>query len=793
MNTGMKILLAAILSLAPAAVMPQPSTGALAADPGWPRVYKLGGQQLTVYQPQVDYWRDYVNLHFRCAIAVKGEGLKEEKFGVAEVDAATVTDLDARTVVMTPKTRDLRFPNLSAKEADLARQIANQLLPPGTATLSLDRVLAYVDPAAQPIQRPVELNVAPPRIFYSAKPAILVMFMGKPRFEPVAPERKDPLFALNTNWDVLYDPAGGRYYLLAGEGWLQAADVLAGPWTSAVQLPPVLSTLPQDDNWAEVRQRIPRKPLAVVPTVFTSAEPAELIVTEGAPSYARVHGTALIRATNTSSVVFLHSAESNYYFLVAGRWFRAPQLGGPWTAASQNLPADFAQIPDDDPAAFVKASVPGTRAAQDAVLLASVPNTITVDTKPVTEQVVWSGEPEFAVIDGTTVQSAVNSPMSVFLVDGVYYWCHQGAWLTSASPNGPWTFATVVPAAIYTIPPSNPSYNVTYVTVQSSTPQTVTYSQTSGYSGEYVAATGVLMFGAGVLLGAALADDDNYSPYYYPPPMYSYGGAVTYNYAYGGYYSAASVYGPYGGAGAYAGYNPGTGTYSRGAYAYGPYSSAGVKQAYNPYTGAYGQGAAISTPYGSAARGAAYNPSTGAAAAGRSVQTAYGSAGGFYAEKGGQSAWGGYRSNQYGSAAGVKTSEGTGAAAWDTQAGQGAAAKTRSGDVYVGHDDIVYKKDADGGWSSNTGSGWDSVERPQGGPQPSTSTAQERPQSAQQQAQAGAQSRASTAGGGVQGLEAQSQARQYGNAQAQRSTAQRFSGQSGAGGARASGARRSRR
>ena len=48
------------------------------ADPGWPRVFKKDKKQLTVYQPQVDYWYGYTNLHFRCAIAVKGV-MKQEQ------------------------------------------------------------------------------------------------------------------------------------------------------------------------------------------------------------------------------------------------------------------------------------------------------------------------------------------------------------------------------------------------------------------------------------------------------------------------------------------------------------------------------------------------------------------------------------------------------------------------------------------------------------------------------------------------------------------------------------------
>ena len=36
---------------------------------------------------------------------------------------------------------------------------------------------------------------------------------------------------------------------------------------------------------------------------------------------------------------------------MAGRWFRAKSLDGPWTFATADLPADFAKIPASSPAA----------------------------------------------------------------------------------------------------------------------------------------------------------------------------------------------------------------------------------------------------------------------------------------------------------------------------------------------------------------------------------------------------------------------------------------------------------
>jgi hypothetical protein len=745
---------------------------AQSADSGWPRVFKQDKKQLTVYQPQVDYWNGYTNIHFRCAIAVKGV-TKAEIFGVAEVDAVTVTDHAARVVALVPTQRELRFPNCSDSELAALRRAVDEIKPPGQAlTISLDRVLAYLDPAQHATQPAIEVNLEPPTIFYSRRPAILVMFMGETQFKPVETNRTDVLFALNTNWDVLYDTATRQYYLLNGDNWLVASDA-KGPWTPATSLPTSFWTLPATENWAEVRANLPGQKAKVIPTVFVTTQPAELILTDGDPKYRPIKGTSLLQVANTESVVFRNSGDAKFYFLVAGRWFRAPSLEGPWAAASKDLPADFARIPDTDPVAWVKASVPGTREAQDAVLLASIPSTTTVQIAPVTETVTYSGPPQFVAITNTVVQYAVNTPSQVFLVNGGYYWCYGGVWYSSASATGPWTFCTSVPAAIYTIPPSNPNHNVTYVVVQSSTPTTVVYSQTSGYSGEYVAATGVLMFGMGMLVGAAIADDYHY-PYCYPPPChYSYGCGAVYHYGRGGYYASAHVYGPYGGAGRTASYNPYTGTYARSSYAYGPYGSSARGAAYNPYTGTRAAGRTASSAYGTAWQGAAYNPRTGARAAGGAISTDYGSAGrgAAYNPSTGRGAAGGYVSGDYGSAGAVRTAGGGGRVAWDTDNGEGVVGKTRTGDIYASNGDTVYKKNENGTWSQNSGDGWESAERPSSQSRATASTSSSTTSSRQ------TQPRTTTSSTGTsswsqdrQSLESHAQARSWGNQQSQRTS-----------------------
>ena len=574
--------------------------------------------------------------------------------------------------------RQIRFPNVPDKQqADLVK-LVNKLLPERRwLVISLDRLLAHLK-VSPGVPHSIKVNLDPPRILNRSEPAVLVIFLGPPQFKPVEKGSK-LMFALNTNWDLFFDPETGKYYLLNADYWLESPDPVKGPWTIARSLPDGLGKLPANPNWDDVRAHYPGKAAQSAPEVLASTEPAELIVTRGEPTFEPVPGTSLMQVGNTDCSVFLHAKEGQFYFLVAGRWYRAKSLTGPWQAATMDLPADFALIPDDSPAAFVKASVRGTREAEDAVLLASVPKrtALTIGDPKATVAVIYDGQPKFIAIQGTTVSYAINSPQAVFLVNGGYYCCEQGVWFTASTPSGTWILCTAVPVAIYTIPPTSPMYNVTYVVVQSATPTTVVYEYTSGYEGQYHdAATGLLMFGAGMLVGAAIAENECFGcgPWFYgyhcPCCYFSYGCGAVYHGGAGGYYRYAQYCGPFGGAGAGAIYNPSTGGYARGAYRYGPYGAAGAREAYNPHTDTYFAQAGVKTPYGSSGR--------------------------FYAEHNGNEVWGGHESGPRGTVGWAQGNQGQGIIGADTRGGQGFVAKDKQGDFYAGHDGKVYRKDANG-------------------------------------------------------------------------------------------------
>ena len=246
------------------------------------------------------------------------------------------------------------------------------------------------------------------------------------------------------------------------------------------------------------------------------------------------------------------------------RWFRANELKGPWNYATPTLPADFMKIPSGHPRAHVLASVPGTREAEDALLLAAIPRTAEINRKAAHAEVQYVGAPQFTPIPNTSVSYARNTPNDVLRIGDHYYLCLQGVWFFSGSPQGPWQAADRVPPEIYSIPESSPKYNVTYVRIYNTTPDTIVYGYTPGYYGAFVAG-GAVVWGTGYYYPPYVAVGVATVPVYWGASCYTYGASAWYNPATGGYSRGSAVYGPYGGYGAASAYNPRTGTLFTGS------------------------------------------------------------------------------------------------------------------------------------------------------------------------------------------------------------------------------------
>ena len=654
------------------------------SDPGWPREHVRDGTRLVVYQPQVDDWKDFQDLTWRMAVAITPKGGKEV-VGVVEMKGKTQVDNDDKMVLITnPEITGMHFPPDSQEKMT---EIMKSFIPP-TLPISLHRLVACVPKNDSP--KGVQLDNAPPTIFVAYRPSILLSVDGAPVLSEVP--STNLTFVVNTEWPLFFD--GTSYYAPVGQQWL-TAHKLDGQWSATQKLPAQMSKVAQDKEWDALKKVIPppTKLTGVVPAVFYSDKPAEVILFDGQPVYAKIPETQLTYATNTDSVVFVYTPTQEFYYLVAGRWFKASDLEGPWTFATPDLPADFAKIPPSSPASAVLASVPGTDEAKDAVLLAQVPTTMTVNPTEAAAmvKVQYGGEPKFEPIKGTSMAYATNTQDKVIKVGDVYYLCLQGVWFMSPNPSGPWTTATSVPQEIYTIPPSSPVYNVTYVTQSATSDGMIQSSYTAGYLGAFI---------LGAATGAIIA---NNTGYYYPPyvyrPPYGYPAYYRYPTAYGGaYYGTAH-------------YNSATGAYGWSQTAYGPYGSATRGAAYNPYTGTAARGATVSTPYGSRSAAQAYNPYTGTYAQTRQGSSPTAQWGSSYVSRGNQSAYSQHYSTANGSVGSIQTSQGGKAAASSTAWGNTAVGKTASGNMYAGHDGNVYKNTGSG-WQSYDNGSWNSVNKP---------------------------------------------------------------------------------
>ncbi len=676
------------------------------AAPAWPNHMTVDGASVTVYQPQAISWPDHKTLTARAAVAITPPGQKTPILGTVDVSLDTQTDLATRTVIVSDAKLDAsHFPTLdTGKAAQLEERIKAALPNLHTKPVPLDAVLLSLK--EKPEAKSVAVDNAPPVIFHSERPASLVVFDGEPVLAPAG--HSGLSFAVNTNWGVFSD--GKDWYLLNNGIWF-AAPAATGPYSPTAKLPPAFNAIPSDANFADVRSHIPPHAAnpADAPTIFVSTKPAEIIVTVGPPQLAPVAGTALQVVRNTASTLFFDPAQKRFYYLISGRWFAAPGLDGPWVFATDDLPPDFALIQPDGPSGQVLASVPNTAQAQEAVLQAQVPQQATLQRNRAKPSVVYVGAPQFKPVPGTPIQYATNTINDVLEVNGKFYACYQGAWFVAASPTGPWVLADSIPPVIYTIPPSFPLYNVTYVTVRASAPATVTYAYTAGYMMAYPTA-GVVVYGTGYYYPPVVVPGP--VPAYLPYP-YSYAGNVSYNSATGVWTRGGTVYGPYGGTatgGSY--YNSTTGAWARGGAVYGPNGGAGAWSAYNPSTGSYARGSASWNANGGSANGSFYNARTGVSGSTNQNYNAYQRWGSSVATGPNQTVHTQSASNAQGSVGGFRSTSGAqGAGYTGVNGNHGGAVRTANGDVYAGRDGNAYQHTSSG-WSKWGNGGWQPVQSP---------------------------------------------------------------------------------
>jgi len=691
-------------------------------EEGWPREVRVGEKTFTVHQPQVESW-DGSRIEAHAAIEVRIPGSDNPAYGAALITARTEVDKTERMVEF----EDIQltkavFPSVP-DQAEAYTKILREDVVQESRLMSLDRfeaALAIMEAAK--VLEALPLKNDPPRV----------------------------IFSINTRPLILKE-SSGKHYLHLFDGWMEAAS-LTGTWKVSSRPHRDLEKAKEDAIASgqvdllegrvdpESDHKPPTLKNGPIPVIHVATSPTELIVTEGDPKYVEIPGTSLFYADNTTGHIFRHSAEQKLYILLSGRWFRSSSKKGPWEyVPGGKLPPDFANIPDDSPKENIKASVPDTPQAMEAVIANSIPQMATVNRKEAKlNPPQFDGKPQFKKIEGNELQYAVNTATPIIRVaERSYFAVENGVWFTASQVDGPWTVADSVPKAIYTIPPSSPLHYVTYVQIYGSTKDTVKVGYTAGYNGTCVTRGSgfVVVYGTGYPYTPWVG-----SVWFGPPVTYGFGSSITYTpwtgwtYTYGfgwhwGYPMAPMGWGwgpyPWWGPVGWGYYYPypyyrppygGVAWGPRGAVAWGPggwgattgnvYHRWGSTSAVTRRSGGYN--AYTGNRWGSQV-GASYNSRTGTAAAGQraavgNVYTgdyAYGKRGAVTNTRTGRTVTGGKvtagnaRTGQSGSAGYIRGEQGTIA---------------RSGnDIYAGKDGTVYRK-GEGGWEKNSGGGWSPAE-----------------------------------------------------------------------------------
>ena len=488
----------------------------------WPHEIETdNGTKIVIYQPQPETLKG-INLESRAAISVKTKDAKEPVFGAIWLNCILQTDRDSRMASLeSVKVTDVRFPNNpdSAKIKTLKNLIETEV-PKWDLIIDMDVLNASIETENGVNLKSELIKNDAPEIIYEKTVSVLITIDGEPKLQDI--EKTGVKRILNTPFIILQDQSDKLYYL-NGNGIWYTSTTYKSDWKRADKLSPAIQKISKDLIQSKAIANPDSVDNTVIPKIIVRTVPADLVQTNGDAEFVPIKSSNLLYAKNTEDDIFMDISSQKYYILVAGRWYTAASMNGPWAfTPSDKLPADFAKIPVGSSKDNVLASVAGTEQAIDAIHDAQVPQTATVDRKTATTTVTYDGEPKFEKVKGTPdLLYAVNTSSTVLKYKDTYYAVDNGIWFASSSAKGPWKVSTERPKQVEDIEPESPVYNVKYVYIYDSTPEVVYVGYTPGYMGSY-------MYGPTIVYGTGYYYQPWYGAYYYPRPV-TYGLGVHYN------------------------------------------------------------------------------------------------------------------------------------------------------------------------------------------------------------------------------------------------------------------------
>ena len=497
------------------------STFSLVAQNKWPKEMKLAdGSSLTIYQPQPESLNGN-KITGRAAVSVKKNASEEPIFGAIFYAGTITTDKASRMAELeTLSITNVKFSGDAEKDKiDKMSAAIEKEAPTWKIQFSIDDVAASIKKDNNTSSNN-QFNNDPPKIIYTDKQTTLVLLDGAPKFQ----QDKDLDAERVVNSPNLIFKEGNFWNLYLGGIWYMSSSVTEGwkPNTSlSKKLQSVNEQIKKQEKEANGGKENTEKP--IVTEIIVATSPTELLQSKGVIDYKTIQGTSLLYVGNSSNEIFKDINSQKTYVLLAGRWYNAPGINGPWTyVAADKLPADFAKIPEGSEKDGVLANVAGTDAAEEAKIDAEIPQTAKVDRKSASIKVEFDGAPKFKNIEGTSLKVAENSNVTVMQdQSGKYFALDNGIWFTASNANGPWQVANERPKDVENIPASSSAYNTKYVYVYDSTPDVVYVGYTAGYMGGYV-------YGPTIVYGTGFYYTPWYGSVYYPRPV-TWGFGFGYN------------------------------------------------------------------------------------------------------------------------------------------------------------------------------------------------------------------------------------------------------------------------
>ena len=195
-----------------------------------------------------------------------------------------------------------------------------------------------------------------PAVVIAQEPTELVVFDGKPSFEPIGDG--DLLGATNSGTTALVEVASGRQFLLLAGRWYAAprlAEEASWELVRPDALPAAFAAIPTGSEWTDIRAHVAGTPEAdeavaqqQIPQTARIPRTASITVAfDGEPRWVQVTGLAVEYAENTADAVFRLPGPL-YYACRDGVWYEGAAPTGPYTVAA-SVPDALRHLPADCP------------------------------------------------------------------------------------------------------------------------------------------------------------------------------------------------------------------------------------------------------------------------------------------------------------------------------------------------------------------------------------------------------------------------------------------------------------